>query len=312
MNEIPEKMTDNALTDKIFSTVEGMRDEIVENFMGMLRIPALSPANGGEGEGKKAEYLMRLLKEIGVDEIKLYDAPDTVPRPNIIAIKHGKDRTRRLWVMTHTDVVPPGEASLWETDPFEPVVKNGKVYARGAEDNGQELMASLYGLKALNKLRIIPAMDIVLAFVADEETGSEKGIKFLLGKGIFKKDDLIIVPDAGNPDGTELEVAEKSILWLKIITKGKQCHASTPGRGINAFAAGMRFGVLTLEEIKKEFDAENRIFKPPASTFEPTKKEANVPNVNTIPGEDVFYLDCRILPEYDMEEVMKSVRGVAD
>jgi len=48
------------------------------------------------------------------------------------------------------------------------------------------------------------------------------------------------------------------------------------------------------------------------STFEPTKKEANVPNVNTIPGNDVFYLDCRVLPRYELDNVLTRIRGLAD
>ena len=52
------------------------------------------------------------------------------------------------------------------------------------------------------------------------------------------------------------------------------------------------------------------MFDPPISTFEPTKKEANVPNVNTIPGEDVFYVDCRVLPEYDISKVIRRVKTI--
>jgi succinyl-diaminopimelate desuccinylase len=47
------------------------------------------------------------------------------------------------------------------------------------------------------------------------------------------------------------------------------------------------------------------------STFDPTKKEANVPNINTIPGRDVFYLDCRVLPDYDLAQVSERVRALA-
>jgi succinyl-diaminopimelate desuccinylase len=56
------------------------------------------------------------------------------------------------------------------------------------------------------------------------------------------------------------------------------------------------------------FSKRDELFSPPYSTFQPTKKEANVPNVNTIPGEDVFYMDCRILPCYTLDEVRKEVQ----
>lgn len=304
-------MTKKPTMENLFRHIEGMRDEVIECFKGMLRIPALSPANGGNGEGEKADYLTEILRKIGMDEIRRYDAPDIVPRPNIMALKYGKNRNRTLYVMTHMDVVPTGELSLWETDPFEPVVKEGRVYARGSEDNGQELIASIFAVKALNDLGIEPEYNIGLVMVADEETGSEKGIKYIMKKGIFRSEDLIIVPDAGAPDGSQIEIAEKSIVWLKITTTGKQCHASTPEMGINAFSVGMKYALQLQETLKKKFSDKNEIFIPPLSTFEPTKKERNVPNVNTIPGEDVFYMDCRVLPHYSLDEVIKTAKRVA-
>jgi succinyl-diaminopimelate desuccinylase len=65
--------------------------------------------------------------------------------------------------------------------------------------------------------------------------------------------------------------------------------------------------IVALEELAREFSLENPLFRPPTSTFEPTKKEANVPNINTVPGLDVFYLDCRVLPEYDLARVKERV-----
>jgi len=59
------------------------------------------------------------------------------------------------------------------------------------------------------------------------------------------------------------------------------------------------------------FNAENDIFDPPISTFEPTRKEANVPNINTIPGEDIFYMDCRILPQYSTQDVFLRIQEMA-
>jgi len=116
---------------------------------------------------------------------------------------------------------------------------------------------------------------------------------------LFHHDDLIIVPDSGNPEGSLIEVAEKSMLWLCFKTKGKQCHGSNPHLGNNAFTAAS-YLVTKLTKLRKIFSNTDPLFDPPQSTFEPTKKEANVGNINTIPGEDVFCMDCRVLPEYDL------------
>jgi succinyl-diaminopimelate desuccinylase len=107
-----------------------------------------------------------------------------------------------------------------------------------------------------------------------------------------------------------IEVAEKSILWLKFKTLGKQAHGSTPEKGINSFKAAS-FLVTELDALYQIFPKKDPLFDPPISTFEPTKKEANVPNINTIPGEDIFYMDSRILPEYKVEEVEAKIKNMA-
>jgi Acetylornithine deacetylase/Succinyl-diaminopimelate desuccinylase and related deacylases len=205
--------------------------------------------------------------------------------------------------MTHMDVVPPGELSLWRADPFKAWVEKGRIYGRGVEDNQQDMVASIFAVKAFMAENLKPVYDVGIALVADEETGSKKGIEYVLNNSeVFRPDDLIIVPDAGNSNGTMIEVAEKSILWLKIKTRGKQAHGSTPEKGINSFKAAS-FLITELQNLYQIFNKRDRLFSPPISTFEPTKKEANVPNINTIPGEDIFYMDCRILPAYQVEKV---------
>jgi succinyl-diaminopimelate desuccinylase len=214
--------------------------------------------------------------------------------------------------MSHMDVVPEGDRSLWSTDPFEAVVKDGKIYGRGAEDNQQAIVSSVFAAKAFKDLGIKPKYDINLLLVSDEEMGSEYGIRFLLKEHgeLFRKEDIYMVPDSGNPKGDEIEIAEKTILWLKFIIEGKQSHASMPEKGINAHRAGADLLLAIDRALHEKYNAKNELFSPPVSTFEPTKKEANVPNVNTIPGRDVFYFDCRVLPEYDPADVLKDIERV--
>lgn len=301
----------------IYDKIESYHDEMVKDLGDLIRIPAIGPKSGGDGEVMKAEFLLDLISRFGFDDIQRIDVSDDsqpkMIRPNIIARVNGKEGCETsIWIVVHLDIVPEGDLKLWETDPFEPVVKEGKIYGRGVEDNGQELIAALYAVKALKDEGIVPNYNVNLVFVADEETGSEFGIKPLIEKGIFQKDDLFIVPDAGNKDGTLIEVAEKTIMWLKVRTVGKQCHGSRPHTGNNAHYAAMKFGSCVRDKLYMRYNKKNELFDPPHSTFEPTKKEANVPNINTIPGDDVFYMDCRILPNYDPEEVFDFIKETAE
>ena len=281
----------------------------------LTRIPAVAPENGGDGETLKAEKLMKILKTVGFDRIERFDAEDSRvssgKRPNVIAYLNGETDTKRLWIVTHLDVVPAGEESMWTvTKPFEPLVADNRIYGRGCEDNGQSLVASLFAVAALRRLGVKPKRTVALAFVSDEEQGSVFGIQHLISKGLFRKDDLIVVPDGGNADGSFIEVAEKSLLWFRVRTVGKQTHASLPDKGLNAHRVGMQVALALDALLHEKFGAKDEFFDVPESTFEPTRKDRNVEAVNIVPGEDVVYFDCRILPSYDVEDVVAEITRV--
>jgi succinyl-diaminopimelate desuccinylase len=302
-------------TQRIFAQVETLTQEMVDALMQLIRVPAVGPESNGEGEAKKAEILMQILASAGFDKIERFDAEDSRvslgKRPNIVAYLNGESDAKRLWIVTHLDVVPSGEESLWKiTKPFEPVLRDGCVFGRGSEDNGQSLVASVYAAKALKNLGVKPKFTLALAFVADEEQGSTKGIQHLIGKGLFRRGDLVVVPDSGNQKGDFIEIAEKSILWLKLTTLGKQAHGSTPEKGLNANRVAMQVAVALDSMLHQKYAAVDEYFSPPTSTFEPTRREKNVDAVNIVPGEDVSYFDCRVLPRYDVEEVLSTVKAV--
>ena len=288
---------------------------MVNALMQLIRVPAVGPENGGEGEMQKAEALTEILEKAGFDKIERYDAVDQrVPsgkRPNIVAFCNGETDAKRLWIVTHLDVVPSGEESLWKTTkPFEPLVKDNRVYGRGSEDNGQSLVASLFAVKALKLLGLKPKRTVALAFVADEEQGSTMGIQHLISIGLFSKGDLVVAPDSGNEDGSFIEIAEKSILWFRVRTLGKQTHGSLPNKGLNAHRVGMQLALALDTKLHAKYNAKNDYFDVPYSTFEPTRKDKNVDAVNIVPGEDVEYFDCRVLPSYSLDEVITDIGNV--
>ncbi len=253
---------------KAHAGIEASRDAMVSFLDGMLRIPAIGPMNGGDGEMARADYLMDFLG--GFDEVRRFDVPDAahgnVLRPSILARKLGP-KPGTVWVVSHTDTVTPGDLSKWETPPFEPVYRDGVVYGLGAEDNGQAIVSSLFAAKQFLDLEL-GGMSIGIALVSDEETTSAMGIEWLIDQGLFSDRDLIVVPDWGTTDGTMIEVAEKHLLWLKITVRGEQTHGSTPQRGVNAFAVGATVVDGLHRALKKEFPATDDMFMPPVSTFE--------------------------------------------
>ncbi|MFQ5883473.1 MAG: M20 family metallo-hydrolase [Thermoplasmata archaeon] len=298
----------------VLDRIDRSREEMVNSLIEMCKIPSIHPDSGGDGESERAKFLADLCGKLGLP-VRSVDAPDdrvsSGVRPNLLVELDGEQDTK-IWIISHMDVVPAGNSKHWMTDPFDPVVKDGKIFGRGVEDNGQSLIGSIYALWAVKEEEEKPDLGCGLALVADEEVGSKLGIQYLLEKGIFNPGDLVLVPDFSSSDGTDVEIAEKNILWLRMTTEGKQSHASLPHKGINAFRAGSELLLMIDRELHDRFTGKNEIFDPPISTFEPTKKNSNVPNVNTVPGKDVFYFDCRILPEFHPDEIRATVRSLAD
>lgn len=293
------------------------REDIIQLQTLLTSIPAMAPESGGDGELEKCETLKDWLLKAGFSENQFSrrDALDSRVssgiRPNLILTIPGKSDEKSIWVMTHLDVVPPGDLKLWNSDPWTVVYDSQKdmITGRGVEDNQQGLVSGVFAALALLKNKVVPQYTVKLLFMADEEFGSEYGIKYLLRnhRELFKKEDLILIPDGGDREGKTIEIAEKNILWLKLHITGKQSHGSMPDKGINAYLAGCDLA-LRLNDLENLFNKKNPLFTPSWSTFQPTKKEANVQTVNIIPGDDVFYMDCRILPEYTLEQVRKEVK----
>ncbi|MDR1396493.1 MAG: M20 family metallo-hydrolase [Desulfarculales bacterium] len=276
----------------------------------LVAIPALGPDNGGEGEMAKAVYLTSVLEELGL-RIERVDAPDPRVkegvRPNLLAWWEGQGPG--CFALSHMDVVPPGDLSLWDSDPYVMRREGSLLYGRGVSDNHSGMMASLLALKAIKEMNLPWRGRAGVALVSDEETSSRHGLQYLLHRkpGFFTPADLLLVPDSGESDGGFIEIAEKSILWLKVEVLGRQAHGSIPHMGINALYASALM-IAEIYNVRARFSQTDELFHPPQSTMEPTRKEAGVENVNTIPGRDVFYIDCRILPGINLEEVEQAFR----
>ena len=296
--------------------IEELTDDCVDFLARICAIPAIGPENLGTGEMVKYGLVKDAVLSLGPDQVEELHAPDNrVPdgvRPNLLAVFYGKDKSRTLWILSHIDVVPPGELRLWAHDPFKPYLENGFLYGRGVEDNGQALVASIFAARAVKETCGF-SHNVGLVLVSDEESGSLYGLDYVLRNRLelFRPEDLILVPDAGNKDGDHIEVAEKHLLQVRFRVEGKQGHASRPDMSLNTLRAAAHFIVDLDQSLAARFHVRNPFFSPEVSTFEPTKKDANVPNINTIPGEDVFYFDCRVLPEIELSQVVDEIHNVA-
>ncbi len=197
----------------------------------------------------------------------------------------------------HLDTVPAGDG--WKTDPFTPVVKDGKLYGRGSIDSKGNFASSWAAIKSFltkhNKFK----GTIYLVGCADEEMGSELGVKFLLKKGF--KCDYAIVPDGGYID--KIIIGEKGALGIRIKSFGVQAHGSTPDKGINAVENLIRFLHKVMEmpiddiTFHESFTAVTRSIN--------TIKGGHAPNV--VPAYSEAEIDMRIPYGADTKIIIERI-----
>lgn len=298
-------------TIKLHEFLKDSSTQMVELESILTEKKALAPENGGDGELEKCEVLEAWLYKNGFSNIERIDAPDSRVsskiRPNLIVTIPGISDEYTIWSMAHLDVVPTGDLSLWKTNPWKVTEKDGKIFGRGVEDNQQGLVSSVFAALAYIKNNIKPAHTVKLLFAADEEVGSKYGVIWLLkNTNIFKKNDLVLIPDGGDSNGGTIEIAEKNLLWLRVHVSGKQAHGSRPDQGNNACLAANALS-LSLYNLQNVFNKKDSMFEPNYSTFQPTMRLANVSGINIIPGEDTFCMDCRILPCYKLDTVVEAI-----
>jgi len=291
-----------------------LRDELVKLTGQLIAIPTINPP------GENYEVIVKLLEQrckrlglatrryqVPVHELKKHGIPTKYPRTNLLA-RWNTGGKRTLHIHSHYDVVPV--TSFWKTDPFHPVVKNGRLYGRGSADMKGNIAAALTALKILKELGIKPKVNIELSFTPDEETGGKLGFKYLVDKGILKPD---YVMDEGHY-GNKVSYGNKGLLWLKIEVIGKASHAAYAFRGVNAFEYTADL-VQELKKLKKKVEKRRTRHgvmeaeeKRPTFVIGGLLKGGN--KTNTVPDRVLFSIDRRILPDEDFDTARKEIVDV--
>ena len=171
-----------------------MRDNYLEEYYSFLRFPSVSTdAKFADKVRECAAWVSQKLEKIGL-ESKLVP---TAGHPVVWGRnKHRSDRPTVL-IYGHYDVQPPDPLELWDSPPFEPVLKNGYVFARGATDNKGQIFSHILGLQeTIEKNRDLP-VNVDLVIEGEEEVGSQNLEKFLTDNRDALKCDVVLVSDTG-------------------------------------------------------------------------------------------------------------------
>lgn len=189
-------------------------------------------------EKKVAEYIKVLLEKEGIP-VKFFHEEGFPERVNLLAELEPSvpSNEKGLILANHLDVVE-AEAKDWKEEPFSGKVKDGRVYGRGALDCKGLIAMQLAVFLEWKRSKIPLKRKVMFLGLADEESGSEKGAKFLLRKhkelfkdyGYMLNEGAFGTKDVGVPNSIlmNIQYAEKGNLWLSIRAKGEQGHGSTP------------------------------------------------------------------------------------
>lgn len=293
--------------------LEKAADLVVEMQGELVSRNAVPPELGGPGETAKAEYLQQWIEDAGLGPVvRVSEVHDGVERPNLLVRRPGQASDRCLWFLCHLDVVPPGDLQAWRTDPFRLRREGDKLIGRGVEDNHQGIVAVLLALQAIVRAGVSLPRDVGLVLVADEETGGSRGLDLLLRQHPvpFGPRDWFMLPDAGDEEGGVIGVAEKGVLAVRLRVLGRGASAAMPITGRNALTAGAHL-LVALESLTHRFPVRDALFLPAGCTFEPTRHLESPGDLHTVPGEDVFHLDVRVVPVVRLDDVLLAIREIA-
>jgi succinyl-diaminopimelate desuccinylase len=218
--------------EKLLETIDERVDDLVALTADLIRFPTINPP--GDAYRPCAEYIGARLKKrgFGVEYIRAEGSPgdtDRYPRMNVVARFDGRTPGPTVHFNSHIDVVEAGEG--WTVAPFAGVVKDGRVYGRGACDMKGGLAASITAAEAF--MDVYPDFPgaIEISGTADEESGGFGGVAYLAGKGYFSKPkvDHVIIPEPLNKD--RICLGHRGVWWAEIETKGEIAHGSMPFLG---------------------------------------------------------------------------------
>jgi len=223
------------MNERLLRAVDDRVDDLVELTADLIRFPTVNPP--GEAYRPCAEYLGARLEKLGFETefIRAEGTPgdaDRYPRVNVVARFDGRSPGACVHFNSHIDVVETGKG--WTVDPFAGLVKDGRVYGRGACDMKGGLAASVIAAEAF--MEVYPDFPgaIEISGTVDEESGGFGGVAHLAKLGYFSKPkvDHVIIPEPLNKD--RICLGHRGVWWAEIETKGEIAHGSMPFLGDNA------------------------------------------------------------------------------
>ncbi|MCU0417476.1 MAG: dipeptidase [Cytophagaceae bacterium] len=221
------------MNQEIHSYIQENKERFLSELCDWLRIPSVSADSRHQGDVvRAAEYIKESLLAAGADKAELCS---TGGHPLVYAEKIVNPSLPTILVYGHYDVQPPDPLNLWDSPPFEPVVKEEKIYARGACDDKGQVFMHVKAFELLNQLGPLPC-NIKFMIEGEEEVGSDNLGPFLEKNKEKLKADIILVSDTAifSMDTPSITVGLRGLSYLEVEVTGpnRDLHSGVYGGAV--------------------------------------------------------------------------------
>jgi acetylornithine deacetylase/succinyl-diaminopimelate desuccinylase family protein len=260
------------------------------------KLISIKSENPGGDEHQIALFLKGYFGRIGL-KARIYEFKHR--RSNLVVWLKGENTGRSLLISPHLDTVPAGKN--WRFPAFGAVIRNNRIYGRGASDCKGNLAAGVESINSLIEDNVTLGYNLIFAATADEEAGSGWGLVPLLSKGILKPESAVIL-DASEFD---IIVTQKGLIHLKIKVQGKKAHGAYPRQGENAIDQAI--------DAIKEMEKFRFRYQPSPLLKGPTLNLGTIhggDKVNIVSDWCEFELDLRLLPGMPERYILNTVKDI--
>jgi len=302
----------------IVQTVEDLADDIVDFTCRLVKEPSTL------GNEASAVALMKSELEklsfspvmVPIDPSTLADHPGFAPVPwnyenknNVAAVRPPDGSGGRSVIFNgHLDVVDPEPAAFWDTDPFEPVMRDGRIYGRGAGDMKSGVAAMTYAVHAVAKAGFGLRAPVTLEAVIEEECCGN-GALACVAAGYDA--DAVLIPE---PFGPTILTSQLGVLWFKVTVEGKPVHVLEASAGTNAIEKSFQI-VTALRRLETEL---NQSGIPEEYRGIPHPINLNIGIINggnwpsTVPAKSEMHCRLSYFPGTGFEELAGKIRATIE
>jgi acetylornithine deacetylase len=248
----------------ILEAVESLRDEAVATLQRLVRCPSTLGK-----EASALEEMARVYASLGLTPRRVPTVPERLAahpgfspplisyegRDNVVALHQPKQRKgRSLALQGHVDVVPEGAADMWVAPPYEPDIRNGRMYGRGAGDMKAGIISYCMAFKAMRLAGLQPAAEVQMQSVIEEECTGNGALACMLA---LPRTDAVIIPEPG-PGMDALYTAEVGVVWAWVTVSGRPAHVRDMQSGVNAIEAA-NIIAAAFKDYEREMNRAERI-----------------------------------------------------